>query len=157
LISLGFRRFDSGTIPLRLIAAGVLAIAAATGCISANSQEAAAVEDAKATASAWLALVDGGQYRMSWDRSASLFQSAVNEQTWDSAIRGARASLGAVTSRQLQSATFTHTLPGAPYGDYVVIKYTTQFEKKSNAVETVTPLKSQDGSWRVSGYFVSEQ
>jgi hypothetical protein len=139
------------------VASSLLLMAAATGCITATAQEAASVEEAKSTATAWLALVDGGQYLASWTQAASLFQTAVNEKTWESAIRGARVSLGGVTSRQLQSATFTHTLPGAPYGDYVVIKYATQFEKKSNAVETVTPLRSQDGSWRVSGYFVSEQ
>jgi Protein of unknown function (DUF4019) len=156
------RRFYLGlihfrSINFRRIASSVLVVAAAMATIPATAQEAAAVDEAKSTASAWLALVDGGQYLSSWTQASSLFQSAVNEQTWESAIRGARTSLGAVTSRQLQSATFTHELPGAPYGDYVVIKYTTQFEKKSNAVETVTPLKSQDGSWRVSGYFVSER
>jgi hypothetical protein len=62
--------------------------------------------------------------------------------------------LGALKSRVIQSSTFTHTLPGAPDGDYVVIKYATQFENQASAVETVTPLREKDGSWHVSGYFV---
>jgi Protein of unknown function (DUF4019) len=142
---------------LRRFASGLFFVMAVAGSVTASAQEAESVEQAKSAASAWLALVDGGQYLASWTQASSIFQQAVNEHTWESAIRGARGPLGAVTSRQLQSATFTHTLPGAPYGDYVVIRYTTRFEKKDSAVETVTPLKSQDGSWRISGYFVSDR
>ena len=29
-----------------------------------------------------------------------------------------------------------------------------QFENKAAAVETVTPMREKDGSWRVSGYFI---
>jgi hypothetical protein len=46
-------------------------------------------------------------------------------------------------------------LPGAPEGEYVVIQYETQFEHKAGAIETVTPLREKDGSWRVSGYFIN--
>ncbi len=51
-------------------------------------------------------------------------------------------------------ATFTRTVPGAPDGEYVVIQFDTQFENKAAAVETVTPMREKDGSWRVSGYFI---
>ena len=45
-------------------------------------------------------------------------------------------------------------LPGAPDGEYVVFQFDTQFERKRAAVETVTPMRDPDGSWRVSGYFI---
>jgi hypothetical protein len=45
-------------------------------------------------------------------------------------------------------------LPGAPDGEYVVFQFDTQFEHKRAAVETVTPMRDPDGSWRVSGYFI---
>jgi hypothetical protein len=45
-------------------------------------------------------------------------------------------------------------LPGAPAGDYVVIQYATQFANKDKAVETVVPMRTPDGSWKVSGYFI---
>jgi hypothetical protein len=46
------------------------------------------------------------------------------------------------------------SLPGAPDGEYVVIQYRTSFENKNDAIETVTPMKDTDGTWRVSGYYV---
>jgi hypothetical protein len=42
-------------------------------------------------------------------------------------------------------------LPGAPYGQYIVIQYETRFEKKKSALETITPMKDKDGQWRISG------
>jgi hypothetical protein len=62
--------------------------------------------------------------------------------------------MGGLISRKVRSATFTRSLPGVPDGEYVVIKYDTQFEHKDSAVETVTPLLEKDGSWKVSGYFI---
>jgi hypothetical protein len=47
------------------------------------------------------------------------------------------------------------TLPGAPDGEYVVIQYATRFEHKPSIIETVTPMLDKDGSWKVSGYFIS--
>ncbi len=56
--------------------------------------------------------------------------------------------------RTLKSATSTATLPGAPDGAYVVFQFTTSFEQKSAAVETVTAIREKDGTWHVGGYFV---
>ena len=127
---------------------------ATVACAPVQAQEAESVSQAKAAASSWLALVDAGNYTASWQQASSLFQSAVTAQAWASAAKAARAPLGALQSRQVESATYTHTLPGAPDGEYVVIMYTSKFAGKADAVETVTPLKEKDGSWHVSGYFV---
>ena len=35
-----------------------------------------------------------------------------------------------------------------------MIQYTTAFENKDSAVETVTPMLDKDKAWRVSGYYV---
>ena len=65
-----------------------------------------------------------------------------------------RGMLGALQSRQLLSATEAHSLPGAPDGQYYVLRYHSSFEKKAEATETVTPMKDEDGHWRVSGYYI---
>jgi hypothetical protein len=52
------------------------------------------------------------------------------------------------------SATFTDKLPGAPKGKYVVIQYASEYTKKAEVIETVVPMLGEDGSWKVSGYFV---
>jgi hypothetical protein len=88
--------------------------AAALASAPAKGQEAEAVSQAKAAATSWLALVDAGNYAASWQQTAGLFQSAISEQSWVSAVQATRASLGALQSRQVASATYTRTLPGAP-------------------------------------------
>lgn len=111
-------------------------------------------ELAQKSAEAWLALTDGGKYSESWDEAAQYFKNAVTKERWLEAMRTTRAPLGNVQTRKLQSATYTRTLPGAPDGEYVVIKYDTSFERKKSAVETITPMLDKDGKWRVSGYFI---
>ena len=112
------------------------------------------VAQAQESAKAWLALVDGAKYAQSWDQAAALFRSAVTRSDWEKAARSARAPLGALKARTVKSATFARTLPGAPDGEYVVILFDAQFANKAAAVETVTPMREKDGSWKVSGYYI---
>lgn len=121
---------------------------------TAHAQGENAVSNAEAAVVQWLILVDSADYSATWEQSAGLFKSAVSRADWESAIRSVRTPLGAVKSRKLKSAQFTRTLPGAPDGEYVVIQFETQFANKAAAVETVTPLKEKNGSWRVSGYYI---
>jgi hypothetical protein len=109
---------------------------------------------AQQSAKPWLALVDSGKYGESWEQAAQFFKAALTKEQWQSALRASRRPLGKVLTRNLKSATFTKTLPGAPDGEYVVIQYESSFEHKQAAVETVTPMLDKDGQWRVSGYYV---
>ena len=54
----------------------------------------------------------------------------------------------------MRSVEYTTTLPGAPDGEYVVVKHATSFENKADATETLIAMKDKDGTWRVSGYFI---
>ena len=108
----------------------------------------------QAAAFAWLALLDDEKHTESWEQAASLFKNRIPRDQWVDVIRSAHAPLGKVRSRSLSGAVRETTLPGAPEGVYVVIRYHTCFEHKENAIETVTPMLDQDGIWRVSGYFV---
>ena len=120
----------------------------------AVAQETDVIAKAEASANRWLALTDSAGYAASWEQAAGLFKAAVSKSSWESAMQGVRAPLGAVKSRKLKSAQFTKSLPGAPDGEYVVVQFETQFENKESAIETVTPLKEKDGAWRVSGYYI---
>jgi hypothetical protein len=122
--------------------------------VPAMAQDAQSISQAQTAANGWLALIDAGKYSDSWEQAAGLFKAAVAEPSWASAAARVRAPLGALKSRHILSSTFTHTLPGVPDGDYVVIRYSSAFENKAGAVETVTPLREKDGTWHVSGYFV---
>ncbi len=112
-----------------------------------------AIDLADAAAGKWLAQVDGGDYRESWASAATLFRQRISAADWIETVRAARQPLGAMTARQLIDARHVRSLPGAPDGDYVVLRYRTIFRHKQSAVETVTPMLDQ-GQWRVSGYFI---
>lgn len=113
-----------------------------------------AATKAQAAAKTWLALVDSGKYADSWNQAAAVFKASVTSAGWQSAIKSARVPLGAVKARTLKGATFTHNLPNAPVGDYVVIQYSTSFANRPGSLETITPMKQADGSWKVAGYYI---
>ncbi|OHB79344.1 MAG: hypothetical protein A2W31_03875 [Planctomycetes bacterium RBG_16_64_10] len=106
------------------------------------------------SAEAWLALVDDGSFPKSWEEAAAYFKSATSQADWEKAVRAVRTPLGKVVSRKVKSQQYATSLPGAPDGEYVVVEYDTTFEKKANAVETITPMLDKDGKWRVSGYYI---
>ena len=118
------------------------------------ASDTAAEKAGKESAQKWLALVDQEKYGQSWAEAAQLFKQAVSQSQWESAIKAARSPLGRLRSRDLQSASYQRSLPGAPDGEYVVIQYASSFENKKSATETITPMKDKDGVWRVSGYFI---
>ena len=102
----------------------------------------------------WLEIVDEGKYEDSWDGTAKFFQVNTTKEAWDAALKGALPPLGKMQSRELVSSRFLKRMPGAPDGEYVMIQFKTSFENKSDAVETVTPQKDENGKWRVCGYFI---
>jgi len=118
------------------------------------ADDTAAIKQAETAATTWLALTDTAKYGPSWDEASALFRASITKANWETALKAARTPLGTLKARTLKSATFTRTAPGAPDGEYVVIQFDTQFENKAAAVETVTPMREKDGSWRVSGYFI---
>ena len=118
----------------------------------AETDEVPAVAE-KSTLS-WLSLTDQGQYEQSWTDAAALFQAAISTTEWVRSLTAVRSPLGQLKSRQIASATFARTLPGAPDGEYVVFQFSTSFENKASAIETVTAMKDNDEKWRVAGYYI---
>lgn len=131
-----------------VIASLAVVLAASVGVSSETEDQAVSV------AHEWLDLVDRGEYSESWQQAASLFRSAVTVEQWQQALEAARRPLGETKSRKLKGAKYVTSLPGAPDGEYVVIQFDASFANKEEAVETVTPMKDEDGVWRVSGYYI---
>lgn len=109
--------------------------------------------DASSAARSWAALLDNGQWDASWRAAGSMFKSQLTSAQWATTIQSVRQPLGRVSSRTLQSAMQTKTLPGAPTGDYQVLQFQTRFATKPDAVETIVLAREKAG-WRVSGYFI---
>ena len=111
-------------------------------------------DQAVEAAEEWLESVDQGEYEKSWEEAAALFKSVVTVDQWRQALNAARTPFGELESRKLKNAEYATSLPGAPDGEYVVIQFDTSFSNKETAVETITPMKDEDGVWRVSGYYI---
>lgn len=130
------------------------ALLAAALAAPVHAQDPEAVADAQEAAERWLAQLDAGNYAGAWREASASFRKAAPQAQFETVFRQVRTPLGSASDRALKSATYQTTMPGAPDGQYVVIQYTTRFANKEQAVETVTPMREQDGSWRVSGYVV---
>lgn len=139
---------------LGLIVVTALVFTADTLGAADPAKAADAERAAESSAQSWLGLVDAGRYGDSWDAAAAAFKAAVSRSQWEAAVEKVRNPLGKVISRKLRGAQYMTELPNAPAGEYVVIQYDTSFEKKPGAIETITPAKQGDGSWRVAGYYI---
>jgi len=109
---------------------------------------------AVAAAEKWLTMIDEGNYAESWKEAADYFKSAVSREQWAQSLQAVRQPLGKIISRKVKDAIYLTTMPGAPDGEYFVIRFDTSFQNKKSAVETVTPMLDKDGRWRVSGYYI---
>jgi hypothetical protein len=132
----------------------VAAIVSCAGCAQKQKTNPEAEKAALEAAGAWLELLDSGKYSESWEEAAGYAKALVNKEQWQKTFQGVRQPLGKLVSRELKSASYTTTVPGAPDGQYVIIQYKTSFENKASAIETVTPMLDKDGRWRVSGYYI---
>jgi hypothetical protein len=99
-------------------------------------------------------MVDHGKYQESWKEAAQYFKNAVTEQQWEQSLQAVRKPLGKLIYRNVKSKIYKTSLPGAPEGECVVIRFETSFENKKSAMETVTPMMDTDAKWRVSGYYI---
>ena len=109
--------------------------------------------DASAAARKWVGLLDDGQWDASWQAAGSTFRAQLTSAQWGKTIQSVRQPLGPASSRTLQGAVRTTTLPGAAAGDYQVLQFQTRFANKPDAIETVV-LSREQQSWYVDGYFI---
>jgi hypothetical protein len=128
------------------------AILGFAGCGAAENPQAETA--AVAAAEAWLSLIDDQRYAEAWEQAAQLFKGAIQKEQWVRTMEAVRKPLGKTLSRELKSKQYRTTVPGAPDGEYVVIRFDASFANKKSAVETITPMRDPDGQWRVSGYYM---
>lgn len=100
-------------------------------------------------ATAFLSLVDGGDWDDSYRATASSFRKVNSLAAWTSASEGGRVPLGAVRSRALLDQ---YEVPAPPNGNQV-LRFRTSFANKPDTFETIS-LVREDGAWRVVGYLI---
>ena len=114
------------------------------------------VEDAvTAAATAWLSLMDHGDYTQTWVTASASFHKAISQADWVAKANQTVQSLGSLQSRKLQSSRIATNYPGLPAGDGYVTTFNSAFASFSPALETVVCSRETDGSWKVAGYLVS--
>ena len=128
----------------------VCALMCTAGLRAQNSPEQVAAQSALI----WVAMVDAGKYGESWDGAAKLFQNQLTQDQWKAALTSVRTPLGKMVSRTQKGAQPASNVPGAPAGQvFIVLQFTTSFENKSSAVETVA-MVDENGTWKAAGYFI---
>jgi hypothetical protein len=109
---------------------------------------------AQQAAEAWLELIDRAMFDVSWDSAAASFRRAVTKNQWRNTVLEARSPFEPVGERRLIESRYTNSIPNAPPGDYVVIRYDIQVAGGRKATETVIPARDAQGKWRVSAYSI---
>jgi hypothetical protein len=101
----------------------------------------------------WLKVTDAENYDKAWMYASEYLKNAVPKDVFKERLQGVRSPLGSMKKRVMDAAQYATSLPGSPDGEYVVIKFKTEFEKKTNAVETLIS-KKEDSQWKIAGYYI---
>ena len=115
--------------------------------------QASTTEAAEAAALAWLEAIDQGEYEQAWEKSSPLLKTPLSPTMLQRVVTLARNDLGSVESRRRICMSQYTSMPGAPRNDYKEFAFKTQFTNNQRVVEVVTP-HLEEGTWRVSGYYV---
>ena len=110
-----------------------------------------ATADAEMEAAArdWLALVDAGEWRASYDATGAVFRELNTAQVWEDVSQDVRVPLGEVTSRE---AISFQQVPTPPAG-HLIVTFRTSFAGQPDTMETVT-LSRENGELRVIAYLI---
>lgn len=109
--------------------------------------------DIDSHARAWISVIDSGNPGAAWENSSALMKQRITKEDWEKATQPL-AAFGSVLSRTLTTVTFSVKLQGMPDGHYAVINYSSIFNNKDNAVESVILRREEDNTWRGIGYLV---
>lgn len=133
-----------------------LPIVLSVHCLIAVSAPAAnppSDQNARETAVRWVALLDAGAFKRAFNERPPRILAYGHEDEFLSWMRARRAPLGKPKSRAFLRVNHSHTLLGAPDGNYEFVIFKTSFERKAACAEEVT-LTSETGRWQVSGYHI---
>jgi len=142
---------DMGGAPSRPL--GAPTAPAAPAAPAADPATAAKEAAAAKAAVEWLKLIDGAEYGKAWDESASAFRERVTRQQWVDGVPKNRSEFGAFKSRTPTGTAYRASIPGAPEGEYVMVRFASDFEKNPASEEVVTVML-QSGAWRPVGYLL---
>jgi hypothetical protein len=133
----------------------VLAILAPAGAGVPPAPGSADPEDeARVAAQAWLALMDGNEYRAAWREAAVIFQQARTADAWTREAGAIRARVGSVECRELATVRPATDPPGVPPGEYMRLRFECEFTTAGPVREIMLMVEEPGRGWRVASYVV---
>jgi hypothetical protein len=129
--------------------------------IGGTAQSVFAVESediatAERVAASWLALIDAGAYDEGWQQATGDVRNR-EERNWTQWMRERRGPLGKVLRRTVVYAGPIRFPADEPGGEYLEIKYDTDFFGITHLFEYVRTVRGNNGSWTVCWYFVRKR
>ncbi len=120
-----------------------------------NKPDPEKVEQASVAATAFLDLLDNGNFEEAWRQSATFMREDVPLATWLAQLDQVRSQVGALRERNQSDVNYTkEQIEGIPEGEYISFFYTSRFDHHATARERVTLYHEAATSWRVAGYFI---
>jgi hypothetical protein len=98
-------------------------------------------------------LIDKADYEAARKEGATLLKERETLIGWIDKLNGVRNSLGPAIDRKQIAVVYTTTAKDSPEGEYVMLTFTSQYQKKIAVTETVIVMLDKNRGWRVAGYF----
>ncbi len=133
-----------------LAALAAWAVAMALPAVAQNPQ----ITEAQAASRAWLALADANDAVASYNAAAKRFHDTMSVDQWTVALTQARTQFGAVKHRTMLGAQPPNPGKDVPPGEFMIVVFRTEFDKRVQGTETLTLERESDGKWRVVGYLM---
>lgn len=103
-----------------------------------------------------IAAIDQNQLGSLYDGASTAARSVVNRNDFINGVGNERRALGAAASRNWWSVT-RQVIPAgsdAPAGNYMSVRFASQFANNVTAAELVSFRLDEDGVWRLAGYAI---
>lgn len=136
----------------RIAGAGV-SIALLTAVTSASAAP-PDIAQSKQVANAWLAKLDADEFTTCWNLLSTDLRNRAARWKWNLQGRMGRFAMGKATARKLKSVERDTKSPSGRPGEFVMVKFETQSEKRGPVIEIVAVEEDHDGQLRVGGYAV---
>lgn len=82
----------------------------------------------------------------------------ITQNQWASAMKAMRSGLGPVTSRKVTSHYTTEALPHGTRGNFMIIKYETNYNRRAGMTEITTLMtEGKLSQWKVINYQIQKK
>ena len=108
---------------------------------------------ARTFALGFLQQVDAGKVGATWSYAGDYLRGVLTRAEWEQGVVDARASVGALHSRDLLGAAFTPKIEGEAEGHFFVVFYVSRFGDAWFQEKVVVNLKGS--AWKLEGYYIT--